>query len=425
MTILKLLHRSLHLVRQVHVLPREYLTMEEMLKKIPKYLVPVTEKVVLDPSQVPQSQEVLPERSMRDSFCEVIVPFGSNPELHKRYLSPIGGVRIGRLLEDMDIFAVWVCLHHLLDMKAIETRPLPYNLVTALVDQIRFVQGQISSDRDLRLSGHVSFVGKSSLEISLALHQFGEKPHPWNLITHAWFVMVLRHAVLDQAVPANPLKPASDLELKLYNQGKNNALRRKTDGEESLLRKPPTEQERFIIHDLFLRTLNPEKHTFQSRVRPLGYIWMEDAKLKKVVICHLEDRNQLGKIFGGFIMRQAFELAWANAYVVSRQAPTIEFIDDIWFRRPVEVGSLLYMASQVVFTEGHRMQVRVCAQVVDPESGKQEETNTFHFTFVVSKEVDQMLPKAYHESMLYLEGRRHFVSRSDRQEEEYIGLDAL
>ncbi|CAG0901152.1 unnamed protein product [Darwinula stevensoni] len=398
------------------------LTMEEMLKRIRSYLVPHSDKAMLDPKQIPQTQAELPERRMQDSFCEVVLPLGSNKDLHPRYLTKAGGVRIGRLLEDMDVFAGWVALHHLLDMKAIETRPLPYSLVTALVDQIRFVKGRISPDRDLRLSGHVSYVGKSSLEVSLALHQFGEKPYPWNLITHALFVMVLRDVIRDRPVPANPLRLASDLELKLYNQGKNNAVRRMTDTEESLLRKPPTEQERFIIHDLFLQTLNSEKHTFQSRVRPPGYIWMEDAKLKKVVICHLEDRNQLGKIFGGFIMRQAFELAWANAYVVSRQAPTIEFIDDIWFRRPVEVGSLLYMASQVVFTEGCCMQVRVCAQVVDPESGEQQETNTFHFTFVVSKEVDQMLPKAYHESMLYLEGRRHFVSRSDRQEEEYCGF---
>ncbi len=47
-------------------------------------------------------------------------------------------------------------------------------------------------------------------------------------------------------------------------------------------------------------------------------------------------------------MRQAFELAWANAYVYARQRPYIEFMDDILFQAPVEIGSLLYFNSQVI-----------------------------------------------------------------------------
>ena len=48
-------------------------------------------------------------------------------------------------------------------------------------------------------------------------------------------------------------------------------------------------------------------------------------------------------------MRQAFELAWANAYVYARQRPYIEFMDDILFQAPVEIGSLLYFNSQVKY----------------------------------------------------------------------------
>jgi hypothetical protein len=48
-------------------------------------------------------------------------------------------------------------------------------------------------------------------------------------------------------------------------------------------------------------------------------------------------------------MRQAFELGWANAYVYARQRPYIEFMDDILFQAPVEIGSLLYFHSQVTY----------------------------------------------------------------------------
>ena len=67
-----------------------------------------------------------------------------------------------------------------------------------------------------------------------------------------------------------------------------------------------------------------------SRVKPDNSVWFEDAKLKNLVVCQPQNRNRLenvkeyeskplairfNKIFGGFIMRQAFELAWANAHV--------------------------------------------------------------------------------------------------------------
>jgi acyl-coenzyme A thioesterase 9 len=43
---------------------------------------------------------------MLDSFDQAIIPLGSDRVLRDKYLTHLGGVRIGRLLEDMDIFAV-------------------------------------------------------------------------------------------------------------------------------------------------------------------------------------------------------------------------------------------------------------------------------------------------------------------------------
>ena len=50
-------------------------------------------------------------------------------------------------------------------------------------------------------------------------------------------------------------------------------------------------------------------------MKPPNSVWMEDAKLKNVMLCQPEYRNVFNKLFGGFIMRQAFELAWACAHV--------------------------------------------------------------------------------------------------------------
>ena len=37
--------------------------------------------------------------------------------------------------------------------------------------------------------------------------------------------------------------------------------------------------------------------------------------MKNIQICRPENRNLYNKVFGGFIMRQALELAWANTYM--------------------------------------------------------------------------------------------------------------
>ena len=54
---------------------------------------------------------------------------------------------------------------------------------------------------------------------------------------------------------------------------------------------------------------------FSMRLKPVDSVWLEDVKLKNVHICHPQNRNIYGKIFGGFLMRNAFELAWSNAYL--------------------------------------------------------------------------------------------------------------
>ena len=62
-------------------------------------------------------------------------------------------------------------------------------------------------------------------------------------------------------------------------------------------------------------------------------------------------------------MRQAFELGWVNAHVYARQRPYIEFMDDILFQAPVDIGSLLLFNSQVwmvMSSLGHCTQILLC-----------------------------------------------------------------
>ncbi|KAK3896235.1 hypothetical protein Pcinc_000089 [Petrolisthes cinctipes] len=101
-------------------------------------------------------------------------------------------------------------------------------------------------------------------------------------------------------------------------------------------------------------------------------------------------------------------MSWATAFVVSKQRPRVLHIDDILFRSPVEIGSLLYLNSQVVYTEGQHMQISTKASVVDVVTGSTNLTNIFHFTYEVDQPVPTTIPETYHEAMMYLDGRRHY-----------------
>jgi acyl-coenzyme A thioesterase 9 len=62
------------------------------------------------------------------------------------------------------------------------------------------------------------------------------------------------------------------------------------------------------------------------------------------------------------------------------------------FQRPVEIGSLLFLSSMVVYVGGNKIQTRVHAEVVDMHTAKRETTNIFYFIFTTKDNNAQPLP---------------------------------
>ncbi|KAK3604467.1 hypothetical protein CHS0354_007171 [Potamilus streckersoni] len=346
-------------------------------------------------------------RNMQDSYKEARIPVGSDPMVREKYINFYNGIRIGRILEDLDTFAVAIGYKHNLDPSRGGTLRTPMSIVTALVDRIDLSKEGIDPRQDIMMSGHVTWAGKSSMEITMDLNQ--EINNSWTKMIQAKFVMVARNPVTKGAVMVNPLHPIGEKEEALFKMGEANKKKRIEEGKKTLLKSPPSEEERLIIHNQFLHTLDPKSSSFKIRVRPENSVWMEDTVLKNLHICFPEQRNLYDKIFGGYLMRKAFELAWANALLYCKQRPFVRVVDDVVFQKPVEVGSLLFMSSQVVYTKGPLIQVKVHAEVVNPKDETQETTNNFHFTFDSKMDsLPTVMPKTYAESMLYLDGKRHF-----------------
>ena len=114
------------------------------------------------------SQDELETRSMKDSIREAVVPLGDNPGVRDKYLTFYKTVRIGKLLEDMDTLAGLVGYKYYKGPSEYENRA-PFALVTASVDKFKLKESFIRSDRNIRMTGFVSYAGKTSLEITIHL----------------------------------------------------------------------------------------------------------------------------------------------------------------------------------------------------------------------------------------------------------------
>ena len=98
--------------------------------------------------------------------------------------------------------------------------------------------------------------------------------------------MVARDPIKDKGMIVNRLLPASEEEQAIFAKSEQIRKDKRLTGAQSLFKAAPTADERNIIHELFLNTLDPKKSTFHSRVKPENTVWMEQTRLKNIIICH-------------------------------------------------------------------------------------------------------------------------------------------
>ncbi|XP_026680287.1 acyl-coenzyme A thioesterase 9, mitochondrial-like, partial [Diaphorina citri] len=98
---------------------------------------------------------------MQDSFEAAIIPLANDLDLRDKMVTVQGFVRLGRFMEIMDLFAVYISLKHLKIPNLPEDLPTPYVIVTVLVDDVTFTSYKAKPDKDIRISGQTTFVGKT------------------------------------------------------------------------------------------------------------------------------------------------------------------------------------------------------------------------------------------------------------------------
>ena len=70
-----------------------------------------------------------------------------------------------------------------------------------------------------------------------------------------------------------------------------------------------------------------------------------------------------GRVFGGFLIHKAFDLALATSYTFAGRLPTLLQVDKIEFKRPVDVGDLVRMRSRICYSSDDPIRPSIVCEV--------------------------------------------------------------
>ena len=266
-----------------------------------------------------------------DSLLTVHLPFGSDASLRRQYVNFRGQLRVGKLLEELDAFAGNCAYAHCDDGDPSTELP---TLVTVSLDRLDLLRYPLKPEEDLKMRGCVTYVGSSSMNVDVDFTTVATN----EAVMMASTTFVARNPRGGGPVSVPRLRAMEDWESRLMEAGRASAESRRAARSSALDRVPPTPAELATVHQLFM-----ELNAGASDASPPVY--MSDTRVTSSELTMPQDRNLHGKIFGGWMMRRAYETAWIAGWSATGALPRFLALDDVAFNRPVEVrtrGSVLH-----------------------------------------------------------------------------------
>ncbi|XP_017069954.2 acyl-coenzyme A thioesterase 9, mitochondrial isoform X2 [Drosophila eugracilis] len=353
---------------------------------------------------------------MVDSQTCAHIHFESDALMRERFVYGNCLLRMGRMMEELDLMAVWICHRHLLLPNLPKGVPLPYTFVTVSVDQAHFLVKKFRTDADVSLSGFVSWTGDCVMEVIAYVRQNGM------LLAKAIFIIASRNATNSSPAPINPLKPANEVEDCFYQEALERRKRRASMPSSLAFKRQPTKEEEQIMYDVFTRTKGIEGATpTDMTTLPPDCRWMSKWHRSTFLHPFPEHRNESNTIFGGFIMRNAIEISYMTACLYSNNYPVIRYICDLTFIKAVPVDSYIKLTAYVVYTHENYIQLLTVVDAVCAKCFEESKCYTLQLTYSCNTKVPEILPISYSEALMYLMGRRYFHRFLDAEDREMEG----
>lgn len=158
------------------------------------------------------------------------------------------------------------------------------------------------------------------------------------------FTFVARDSKTGKSAPVNHLLPGTEQEKLLYEEGEARDKVRKKKREEQ---KQELEKGGHIFQCKVerLKALLAEGRVFCDlpALADRDSILIRDTCLENSLICQPQQRNLHGRIFGGFLMHRASELAFSTAYAFVGQMPRFLEVDHVDFLKPVSILNISFL----------------------------------------------------------------------------------
>eukprot|EP01035_Chromulina_nebulosa_P018237 gene18237-23909_t len=182
----------------------------------------------------------------------------------------------------------------------------------------------------MKLQGYLTYVGSSSMEVTIDILS-ADKMDKESLVAQTQFIMVARNPQTGMAAKVPEIIFDSPESIEEFRKGKERALSRKERAASSLSLIPPSNDEIQFMHNLYLDAkdmkiqknfiIKQSSNSVASEVskdnnlkKPIdNFKWMKLTEFRSTIFMHYQDRNVHGKIFGGYILKSAFDLAWTTA----------------------------------------------------------------------------------------------------------------
>jgi len=339
------------------------------------------------------------------------IPLSSDPELRHRFMvldEPLqGNLRFGLLLEVLDKVAEETALDYVHRFHP-EAR-----VVTAAIDDI-LVRHAADVTRDISFHARINHVGRSSLVVGIRVEQPGE---PLNHIASCHFTMVARSGTGDQecSLTLPPLEYLDEDEQR--RSAKALASREEYRRQQALLSEPPSREE----FEMLVRLHQAQEELSLVGRRAQDETIFRGYKAGRLVAeswerMYPEKENVPRSIFGGYLIRRAFELSSICSDLVAPDRSIIAAVPRINFFQPVRIGDTLHFTSRVIYTSGSFICVEASIERTSRDHTTKALSNSCFFTFanvdggLAHRPVPEVFPATYAEDARYLAAHRSLRS---------------
>lgn len=346
--------------------------------------------------------------SPKDTTHYQSLPLENDFELRRRFMElnePVrGNLRFGLLLEVLDKVAEDTALKYVNQFHSLS------RVVTAAIDDI-FIRHVPDVTHDISFLASINHVGRSSLVVGIRVEQSGEQ---LKHIASCHFTMVARSGsgVEECGIVMPQLEYLDAVEQK--RAAKAVSSRQEYLRQQASLSEPPSREEFEMLAALHQAQDEPGSVTGRRAQEDSCFRGYKAGRLiaESWERMYPEKENVPKSIFGGYLIRRAFELSLICADLVAPNRSVIAAVTRVNFFHPVRIGDTLHFTSRVVYTKDSFICVEASIERTSRDCTSKALSNSCFFTFAnvdnefVHQPVPPIFPATYAEDARYLAAHR-------------------